>query len=88
MAGLRLAGSTLALGTFWQQVPSWLLSTAFHLAFILILASYTVVGGLAVAIGNAGHRGPVATAMATAQDLDDAPLEAAVESPPAEQQTR
>ncbi len=46
---------------FWQQVPSWLLSSVFHLVFILILASYSVVAGsrsqsalLATIAGGAG----------------------------------
>ena len=31
-----------SLAAFWHQVPSWLISTVFHLACILMLAMYTV----------------------------------------------
>ena len=53
MGGLAaIAGNALALGGFWQQVPSWLLSTVFHLSFILVLASYTVVHGVRPEAGS------------------------------------
>ncbi len=64
-------------------MPSWLLSTVFHLTFILILASYTVVGGLhtqsgslatvARGDGNGDEDGP---------GLDDASLDPVAESTP------
>ena len=78
-----LAGNVSSLGGSWQQVPSWLLSTVFHLSFILILASYTVVGGL--------RPQPEMLATLTRGDgggdprgLEAASLDAPVENAPAE----
>ena len=81
---LSLVGSSLALGNFWQQVPSWLLSSVFHLTFILILASYSAVGGLHSQSGS----GSLATVTGGGGDsdgpgLDDASLDPVVESAPA-----
>jgi hypothetical protein len=81
---VAIAGNTFALGGFWQQVPSWLLSTVFHLSFILILASYTVVGA------SKSQPGSLATVTRGDGDggdgsgLDEAPIEpVAADSPPA-----
>ena len=50
-----------SLAAFWHQVPSWLISTVFHLACILMLAMYTVadvpqihLGAGATLIGGEG----------------------------------
>jgi hypothetical protein len=82
---VALAGNTLALSGFWEQVPSWLVSTAFHLGFILVLATYSVVG--------ASRSEPGALATVTRGDgdgdgdvsgLDEGSLDPVVESPPAD----
>jgi hypothetical protein len=84
---VALAGNTLALGGFWQQVPSWLLSTVFHLGFILVLATYSVVG--------ASRSQPGSLATLTRGDgngdsdsagLDEGSLDPLIKSPPAGEQ--
>ena len=41
-----------SLAAFWHQVPSWLISTVFHLACILMLAMYTVADSPRLHLGS------------------------------------